>query len=226
VVARAWRAGALVAVLGGAVVAGAFLLPRGAEGEVDAPLAAAARRTLDEPHYRLTLRTRGEARALVEDYEAPDRFRSRFGFEGSETVSETIVIGHTMYAGWQCSTPTETQSGYQRRTVSTPPLGTGTALLLEAEHARDAVELRPGTHHFTFRYEIPAKYRKRIHLSPVQVDAHVHRGRVDRFVVRATENHQASTSRATFSFGPVPAITAPEGPPIDSDICGVSFIPD
>jgi hypothetical protein len=213
-----WRVWVLVAVLGGAVAAGAFLLPHGSES--DSPLADAARRTLAGPGYRMTIRdTQGGTGH--EDYQAPDRIRITSSHAGDE--SEMIAIGDTLYGHASCSSPAGSFEGYatQHLEHGARTVGTGTGLLLEAAQAKSVNRDRTGTYEFAFRLSVPKQIQRRLHLAPVRVEARVDHGRVRSFLVHWRQGKRGSTTRATFTFGRVPVIEPPSGPAFDPARCGI-----
>lgn len=209
----------LVAVLGGATVAGAFLLPRG--DDADSPLAAAARRTLAGPGYRMTIHGPNGSTGH-EDYQAPDRVRTYSVLDGEEFT--TTAIGDTLYGGASCTTPDGTVTGYHKQHIENASyVGTGTQLLLQAAGTPRATQMRPGVYEFSFRLTVPKRFEDRVHLPPVRVEAEVHHGKVSELVVHWRLEHRSARTRLTFAYGRLPEITAPTGPPLDMTHCTLGF---
>jgi len=210
----------LVALLGAAVVAGAFLLPRGDDGS-NSPLAVAARRTLAESGYRLTIHGPNGSTGH-EEFQAPDRVRTTSRLDGRDF--ETVVIGDTLYGTASCWTPSGTVAGYSKRHVEHGDLfSTGRQLLIQAAATPHSAQTGAGVYEFSFRLTVPRRLEKKIHLAPVRIQAHLDHGRVRELVVRWRQDHRSTTTRLTFAFDHVPRITVPEGPPLDMSRCSSGF---
>jgi hypothetical protein len=198
----------LIAVLGAAVVAGAFLLPRSGGG--DNALIAAARRTLTAASYRSVFH--GAASTTSEDYEAPHRVRLRSG-----AGFNVVMIGSTVYAKTARTTPDGTESGYVRHHVSTHATGSTFALLTLVAQARDARSLGEGHYAFSLRLPVPNVKGTKVRVRSIATTATVAGGKV-RAV--AFSIPKLGTTRITLSrFGHVPPIRAPTGPWLDSEAC-------
>jgi hypothetical protein len=210
----------LVALLGAAVVAGGFLLPRGDDG-TNARLALAARRTLAAPGYRLIIHGPNGSTGH-EEFQAPDRVRTTSRVDGRDF--ETIVIGDTLYGTASCSTPSGTATGHSEQHVEHGDLfGTGRQLLTQAAATPHATRTGADVYEYSFRLTVPRRLEKKIHLAPVRIQAHLDHGRVRELVVHWRQDHRSTTTRMTFAFDHVPRITAPAGPPLDMSRCSFGF---
>jgi hypothetical protein len=202
-----WRGWLLIAVLGAAVAAGAFLLPRGGG---DNALIAAARRTLPAASYRSTFH--GASQTTSEDFVAPHRvrFTSGAGFD-------VVMIGSTAYAQTSCTTPDGTEAGYRRSHLSTPAFGSTFAFLGLVAQARDARSIGNGRYAFSVRLPVPNAKGTKVRVRSIATTATVAAGKV-----RAVEFSipKVGTTRITLSrFGHVPPIERPTGPWFDSKAC-------
>jgi hypothetical protein len=203
-----WRGWLLIAVLGAAVVAGAFLLPRSGGGHN--ALIEAARRTLTATSYRSTFH--GASQTTSEDYEAPHRLRltSGAGFD-------IVMIGSTVYAKTMCTTPDGTETGYRRSHLSTPAVGSTFAFLGLVAQARDARSVGDGRYAFSVRLPVPNVKGTKVRVRSIATTATVAGGKV-RAV--AFSIPKLGTTRITLSrFGHVPRIERPTGPWSDNEAC-------
>lgn len=213
---KRWRVIALTTVLGGLVVTGAFLLPGNEPG--DPGLTAAARRTLDEPSSRATIR--GFGAPTVEDYHAPDRVRIVTDLDGPR--SEIIELGSVTYTELECKSPTGASHTFIRndrarsdevRGRRTPVPSYGRAFLSLAVDGGDVTSTGTGA-----RTMYTVVFPPRPHPSPSLVPLRAHfvvvGGRVRKAFVVVAEHlgkqRGVQTVNITYSrFGQVPQIEPP-----------------
>jgi hypothetical protein len=217
-----WRVVALGALLGMAVVAGAFLLPDSSKSD-RSELAAAVRRTLDATSFRSTTRVSGEA-VLREEFVAPDQLRVVTRLQGQQF--ETVVVGDEMYVTPLCADPS---APFVKRPNTGPVRSSTFGMLTAIADARDdsTVRLRDGRTVHTLALE-PDAFGSDVPsppaIKPVAIKARV---AVDGgYVVgmtlglRFTDGHRSATQKRRTSFsnyGTVSPIKPPQSSRISDE---------
>jgi hypothetical protein len=212
-----WRVWVLVALLGAAVVAGAFLLPRGGDG--DERLAEAARAVLSQRSFRTAFSGPSQG---YEDYIAPDRLRIASTLE--DTRYFTTFIGTRLWVEQSCTTPTGTEQGYVLHDSDQPVRsgGTGWQMLVLASQADDAHRVASHRYAFTISLPTPVDHSRRLALRPYHGVATVRNGEVR--TMKVTRGSQSFEMRFSH-LGAVPPIHAPHGPTFDDRTCTFRLTP-